>query len=101
MSQFRFTLYVAGESPRSRQAIANLDRICREALENCYEVVVVDVVEQPDVAESQRILATPTLVKEDPPPLRRITGDLSDIDRVLIGLGLETDHKENRSEERA
>ena len=83
---FRFTLYVAGDSPRSRLAIANLRRLLEERLRGRSEFDVVDVQSSPDRAESARILTTPTLVKESPEPQRRIIGDLSDSELVLIAL---------------
>lgn len=81
-------LYVTGETPESRQAIRNLRLICEEELGGQYELIIIDVLERPQLAEDERILATPTLIKELPPPLRRIIGDLSDADRVLLGLDL-------------
>ncbi len=89
MNEFRFTLYVAGENSRSQQAIANLRRLCEEELRNAAcDFTVVDVLANPQAAEAGRILATPTLVRESPRPLRRNTGDLSDFKRVLLGLAL-------------
>lgn len=88
MDEFRFTLYIAGQTPRSERAVANLRLLCEERLRRAYSLVVVDVLEQPEVAEAERILTTPTLVKESPPPLRRLIGDLSDTDKVLLGLNL-------------
>lgn len=86
---YRFTLYVAGSTPRSAQAIANLRRICKETLASFpCDVSVIDVLLDPEAAERNRILATPTLIKESPEPLRRVTGDLSDPQRVLMGLAL-------------
>lgn len=82
-------LFVTGRTPKSERAIANLLRICDEQLTGRYEVEVVDVLERPDLAEESNVLATPTLVKELPPPLRRIIGDLTQADRVLIGLDIE------------
>ena len=67
-------------------AIANLRRICEEELEGRYDLEIIDVLEQPQAAEDARILATPTLIKQLPPPLRRVIGDLSDKDKVLLGL---------------
>ena len=84
----RFRLYVAGASPRTRRAMDNLERI-RESLERRCEVEVIDVVADPERAEEERILATPTLIKESPPPRRRITGDLSDPDKVLRMIGVD------------
>ena len=88
MSRFRLTLYVAGDSPRSQQARANLRRLCDERLGGSCDVRVVDVAADPAAAETARVLTTPTVVRETPEPSRRVTGDLSDLDRVLAGLGL-------------
>ena len=81
-------LYVAGHTPRSEHAIANLRRICEEALPGQYELVIVDVLECPQLAEAEKILATPTLIRLSPPPLRRVVGDLSSAEEVLLGLEL-------------
>lgn len=81
-------LYVTGATPRSEQAIRNLQSIVAEELDDEYELEVIDVLERPQLAEEQRIIATPTLVKELPPPLRRIIGDLSDRESVVLGLDL-------------
>ena len=86
MDRHLFRLYVAGRTSRSRQAIANLRRLADERLGSDYELVVVDVLEDPGSAEAARILATPTLVRERPTPTRRITGDLSDALRVAEAL---------------
>ena len=88
MDHYRFTLYIAGQSTRSERAVGQLMRLCEEVLGGQHEMVVVDVLEQPDVAEAEKILATPTLVKEVPTPKRRITGDLSDIASVMAALGV-------------
>jgi circadian clock protein KaiB len=79
-------LYITGRSPRAERAIANLRRLCKEELEGCYELEIIDVLEHPQLAENDRILATPTLIKQLPPPLRRVIGDLSNRDKVLLGL---------------
>ncbi len=81
-------LYITGQTPRSLRAIENLRRICDTELDDQYELVVIDVLERPQLAEDEKILATPTVVKELPPPIRRIIGDLSDTERVLLGLDL-------------
>jgi circadian clock protein KaiB len=86
--KYLLKLYVTGRTERSERAIANLRRICDEQLAGAYEVRVIDVLENPQLAEDERILATPTLVKELPPPIRRLLGDLSDTDRVLLGLDI-------------
>jgi len=88
MKQYTLKLYVTGHTPRAMKAIANLRRICDEDLEGKYDMVVIDVLERPQLAEDERILATPTLIKQLPPPVRRIIGDLSDKEKVLLGLDL-------------
>lgn len=80
-------LYVAGKTPRSELAITNLKRICAEQ-ETEFEIVVIDVLECPQLAEDEKILATPALVKELPEPIRRVIGDLADTEKVLLGLDL-------------
>jgi len=80
------TLYVTGTSPRTKIAVENLERICKQELDGRYELEIVDVLEHPQRAEDEKILATPTLIKQLPPPLRRVIGDLSDKDKVLLGL---------------
>ncbi len=89
MSKYLLTLYVTGTSPRAKIAIANLEGICRQELEGRYELEIVDVLENPQRAEDEKILATPTLIKQLPPPLRRVIGDLSDKDKVLLGLAVQ------------
>lgn len=79
-------LYITGRTPRAERAIDNLRRLCKDELEGCYEVEIIDVLEHPQLAENDRILATPTLIKQLPPPLRRVIGDLSNSDKVLLGL---------------
>jgi circadian clock protein KaiB len=88
MQKYLLKLYVTGQTPRSLQATTNLRRICEEELRGEYEMVVIDVLERPQLAEDEKILATPTVVKELPTPIRRIIGDLSDSERVLLGLDL-------------
>jgi circadian clock protein KaiB len=85
-SRFLLTLYVTGSSPRAELAIANLRRICQQDLDGRYELQIIDVLEHPQMAEDEKILATPTLIKKLPPPLRRVIGDLSDKQKVLFGL---------------
>jgi circadian clock protein KaiB len=88
MTRFVLKLYIAGRTPRTEQAITGIREICERDLGGLYELIVIDVLERPQLAEHERILATPTLVKELPPPLRRVVGDLSNKDRVLVGLDL-------------
>ena len=88
MPTFLLKLYVAGQTPRAEAAIANLRRICEQELDGRYELEIIDVLDHPELAEDARILATPTLIKQLPPPLRRVIGDLSDTEKVLLGLEL-------------
>jgi circadian clock protein KaiB len=79
-------LYVAGQTPKSVAALANLKRFCEEHLAGKYKIEVVDLVENPKLARSDQILAIPTLVRRLPEPIRKIIGDLSNTERVLVGL---------------
>ena len=90
MNQYILKLYISGSSPRAQAAIANLKRICEQDLAGRYTLEIIDVLENPGAAEMDKILATPTLVKRLPPPLRRVIGDLSDKDKVLLGLEVRT-----------
>ncbi len=81
-------LYVAGQTERSLRAIRNLHRICAEHLEGRYSVDVIDLLERPQLAEGDQILAIPTLVRRLPEPIKKIIGDLSNEERVLIGLDI-------------
>lgn len=81
-------LYVAGLMPKSTLAIANMKRICEENLQGQYELEVIDLYQQPQLAQGDQIVAVPTLIKKLPAPLRRIVGDMSDTERVLVGLDL-------------
>lgn len=98
MGKVLLKLFVTGQTIRSGRAIANLRRICEESLGTEYELTIVDVLERPQLAEDERILATPTLIRESPLPVRRIIGDLSDTKQVLLGLDLPG--QEPRGEER-
>jgi circadian clock protein KaiB len=86
---WRLRLYVAGQSPKSLRAFANLKTLCEEHLPGRYEIEIIDLLEQPALARSDDILAIPTLVRLLPIPLRKIIGDLSNTERVLIGLHLQ------------
>jgi circadian clock protein KaiB len=81
-------LYVTGITPRSTQAIANVKKICEEYLAGRYELAVIDIYQQPELAKDEQIIAVPTLIKKIPLPLRRIIGDMSDTKRILKGLDL-------------
>lgn|SRR5262249_9867178 len=81
-------LYVAGQTPRSITAFANLKRICEQHLEGRYKIEVIDLLERPQLARGDQILAIPTLVRQLPTPIKKIIGDLSNTERVLVGLDL-------------
>ena len=81
-------LYVTGMTPRSTRAVENVRRICEEHLHGRYDLEVIDIYQQPTLAKGEQIVAAPTLVKKLPLPLRRVIGDLSNTDKVLLGLDL-------------
>jgi circadian clock protein KaiB len=81
-------LYVAGQTPRSIEAFANLKTICEQHLAGLYTIEVVDLLKNPKLAGGDRILAIPTLVRRLPPPVKKIIGDLSNTERVLVGLDI-------------
>ena len=97
MDKYQLKLFVTGQTLRSSRAIMNLRRICEEELGTGYELDIIDVLERPQLAEEERVLATPTLIKKSPLPVRRIIGDLSDTKQVLRGLELL--HPESRGGE--
>ena len=88
MVTFLLRLFVTGMTPRSTDAIARIKAICEEFLDGRYDLEVIDIYQQPEAARGEQIVATPTLIKKLPPPLRRLVGDLSDRDRVLLGLDI-------------
>jgi len=81
-------LYVTGMTPRSTRAVENLRKICEEHLQGRYDLEVIDIYQQPALAKGEQIIAAPTLIKKLPLPLRRVIGDLSNMERVLLGLDL-------------
>ena len=84
--QWVLRLYVAGQTPKSLTAFANLKRVCEEHLLGQYQIEVIDLAQNPRQARTDEIVVIPTLVRKLPPPLRRIVGDLSNTERVLVGL---------------
>ncbi len=86
--RWRLRLYVAGQTPRSLTAFANLRQICEQHLPGRYEIEVIDLARQPQLAQSDQIVALPTLVRRLPVPIRRVIGDLSNTERVLVGMDL-------------
>jgi len=85
---YQLRLYVAGETPRAAAALANLKRVCEEHLAGRYTIEVVDLLANPRLAAGDQIIAVPTLVRRLPPPMKKIIGDLSNEERVLVGLDL-------------
>lgn len=88
VGHYNLRLYVAGQTPKSVTAIANLKRICEEHLAERYTIEVIDLLLNPQLAAGDQILAVPTLVRRLPPPIKRIVGNLSDVERVLVGLDI-------------
>ncbi len=88
MKKYLLKLYVTGNAPKAEQVIANVRRICDGEFCDQYELKIIDVLRQQQLAEDEKILATPTLIREKPHPARRIIGDLDDKEKVLLGLGL-------------
>jgi circadian clock protein KaiB len=88
--RWHLRLYVAGQTPKSVAAFANLKRICEEHLAGEFEIEVIDLIENPRLAKDDQIVAIPTLVRKLPEPVRKIIGDLSDTERTLVGLQLRT-----------
>jgi circadian clock protein KaiB len=86
--EFNLRLYVAGQTPKSLAAIANLKKICEENLAGRYRIEVIDLVVTPQLAAGDQIVAIPTLVRRLPPPLKRMIGDLSNSEKVIVGLDL-------------
>jgi circadian clock protein KaiB len=81
-------LYIAGQTPKSLRALANLKQICEEHLAGKYHIEIIDLLENPQLASTDQILAIPTLIRKLPEPMRKIIGDLSNAERVLVGLDL-------------
>jgi len=88
MSKLKLRLYITGKTTQSERAISNLREIIEVDLHDRYELEIIDILERPQLAEDEKIIATPTLLKELPLPIRKIIGDLSDKEKVLLGLDL-------------
>ncbi len=88
INHWNLRLYVAGQTPKSLAAFTNLKRICEEHLAGRYQINVIDLLENPQLAEGDQIMAIPTVVRHLPPPVKKLIGDLADTERVLIGLDL-------------
>ena len=90
-SLYILKLYVAGQSPKSVNAIANMKKLCEANLQGRYVLDVIDLYQQPQLAQGEQIIAVPTLIRILPSPLRRVIGDLSNAERVLVGLDLRSE----------
>jgi circadian clock protein KaiB len=90
-------LYITGMTPNSRKAVDNVQKICEKYLKGRYELEIIDIYQQPSLTEGEQIIAAPTLIKKLPLPLRKLIGDMSFTDKVLLGLDLRK--KENTHEE--
>lgn len=86
--KYTLCLYVAGQTPKSMTALANLKKICEEHLAGKYQIQIIDLAANPHLARQDQIVAIPTLVRQLPPPIKKIIGDLSNTERVLVGLEL-------------
>jgi circadian clock protein KaiB len=95
---WKLRLYVAGQTPKSLAAFANLKRLCEERLKGRYVIEVVDLLKTPQLARDDQIFAIPTLVRKLPVPIRKIIGDLSNAERVLVGLDLQPRARERTDE---
>ncbi len=89
MVKLKLGLFIAGEGPQSQRALENLSALCRSGLADCEEVEVVDVVQHPERAEAEGVIATPMLIRRLPTPVRRVVGDLGDRQRLLASLDLQ------------
>ena len=94
-------LYIAGLTPRSTLAIQNIRKLCEEHLEGRYDLQVIDIYQHPVLAEGEQILAAPTLIKQLPLPLRRFIGDMSNTERILVGMDLRTAGEKQGGTERS
>jgi circadian clock protein KaiB len=88
IGRWKLRLYVAGQTAKSLTAFANLKKICEDHLANRYQIEVIDLLKQPQLAQGDQIVAVPTLVRRLPPPIKRVIGDLSDTERVMVGMDL-------------
>jgi circadian clock protein KaiB len=97
-TRYTLRLYVTGMTPRSRRAIESIKEICEEHLQGHYDLEIIDIYQRPTLAEGEQIIAAPTLIKVLPVPLRRLVGDLSDSERILLGLDLRPKREAPRRE---
>jgi circadian clock protein KaiB len=95
---WQLKLYVAGQTPKSITALNNIKKYCEEYLNGKFSIEVIDLLKSPQLAEGDQILAIPTLVRKVPVPIRKIIGDLSNEEKVLVGLDIKPIHKEKKNE---
>jgi len=93
--QYVLRLYVTGQTPQSTRAVENLKKLCETRLQGRYELTIVDLYETPEAARDEQIICAPTLVKQLPPPLRRLIGDLSTPNRVLLALDIKPEKEQS------
>jgi len=89
-AKYDLRLYITGMTPKSTRAISNVQKLCEEYLEGAYELKIIDIYQQPKLAAGEQIIATPTLIKKLPLPLRKLIGDMSDKEKFLIGIDLKS-----------
>jgi circadian clock protein KaiB len=87
-TKYKLVLYIAGTTPKSLEALANIKRVCEEYLKGQYSIDVVDLIKNPKLAKGDQIIAIPTLIKKLPPPLKKIIGDFSNKENLLVGLNI-------------
>ncbi len=85
-SHYVMRLYISGMTPKSQRAIDNLKAICEDYLKDRYKLEIIDIFQQPELARAEQVIAAPTLIKELPPPLRKFIGDMSQTEKILVGL---------------
>ncbi len=94
--KFILKLYVSGATRRSSRAIENIRAFCEEHLKGRYELEIVDIYQQPELLEKEQVIAAPTLIKQLPPPLRKLIGDMSDEEKIMVGLNIKPDRRGNK-----
>lgn len=89
LAKWKLRLYVAGQTPKSLAAFSNLKKLCDEHLAGRYQIEVIDLVKEPQLAQGDQIVAIPTLVRKLPVPIKRVIGDLSNLERIMVGMDLQ------------
>ena len=94
--EYKLRIYVAGENEKSQKAIQKLEKICKEHLQSNYEIEIIDLVKNPQLAAGDQIFAIPTVIRKLPPPMKKLIGDLSATEKVLVGLDIRSKKKQKR-----